>query len=192
MALKLTTPASLLPLTLAEAKAHLKEEVADTDNDALITAMLGAATLAAEGRMVHRVLMPQTWTLTLDSFPEAFELTRVPVASVASLQYVDTAGVTQTLNTSLYSLDNASDFGSAYVVPAYGTAWPATREQINAVTLRYVAGYASAAAVPEPIKAWIKLQLGAMYESRQSESAVKTHALGFADSLLDPYMVGAV
>ena len=68
-------------------------------------------------------------------------------------------------------------------------AWPAAREQINAVALRYVAGYATAAAVPESIKSWVKLQVGAMYENRQAEGSVQTYALGFADRLLDRYKV---
>jgi hypothetical protein len=67
--------------------------------------------------------------------------------------------------------------------------WPGTRSQAAAVALRYVAGYASAAAVPESIKSWIKLQVGAMYENRQAEGARQSYALGFADRLLDRYRV---
>lgn len=133
--------------------------------------------------------MPQTWELALDAFPSAFEITRTPASSITSLKYFDTDGVQQTLNSSLYVLDNANDFGNAYVVPAYGTDWPTARDQINAVALRYVAGYANAAAVPESIKAWIKLQVGAMYENRELEGATQTYPLGFADRLLDRWRV---
>ncbi len=191
MALKLITPASALAVTLAEAKAHLR--VTASDEDTLITAMITSATETAE-QITGRAIMPQTWELTLDAFPDALELTRIPAATVTSLTYYDDAGVLQTMSSSLYALDNANDFGFAYVVPAYGEEWPTTREQINAVALRYVAGYASAAAVPEPIKAWIKLQVSAMYENREAEAyssrAVSTTVkMSFVDGLLDRYRV---
>lgn len=186
MALKLITAATALAVSLAEAKQHLRVDTAD--EDALITALITAATEMAE-QATGRAIMQQTWELTLDAFPEAFELTRVPAASITSIRYWDTTGTQQTLGTALYTLDNADDFGSAYAVPAVGGDWPAARQQINAVALRYVAGYASAAVVPDSIKAWIKLQVGAMYENRQAEGTVQTHALGYADRLLDRYKV---
>lgn len=188
MALKLITPSTLLVVSLVEAKAHLRVDVAD--DDALITALISAATEACEQAMGGRALMPQTWEIALDAFPAAFELTRMPVASITSLIYAEaTAGTPTTLASTDYALDAADDFGSAYVVPAYAANWPAARCQVNAVALRYVAGYASAAVVPESIKAWIKLQVGAMYESREAElvSSGSAISLGYADRLLDRY-----
>lgn len=190
MALKLITAATGLAVTLAEAKAHCRVDT--SDDDALITAMITAATEVAE-QMTSRAIMPQTWELTLDAFPSAFELCRVPVASITSLTYTDTTGVDQVMSGGAYSLDNYDDFGPTYVVPAYDTEWPDTRDQINAVKVRFVAGYANAAAVPEPIKSWIKLQVGAMYENRESEVTgnIVSVKLGFADRLLDRYKVWA-
>lgn len=182
MSLKRITAPSALAVSLAETKAHLKVDFAD--DDALITMMISAATEAAE-QATGRAFMQQTWQLTLDAFPEAFELTRPPVSAIASVQYTDTDGVLQTLASSEYSLDNASDHGFAYLVPAYGTAWPDTREQINAVAVQYVCGYASAATVPPLVRSWILLQIGAMYTNREAEGGVQTYALGFADRLLD-------
>jgi uncharacterized phiE125 gp8 family phage protein len=189
MALKLVTAAAALAVSLVEAKAHLRVDT--SDDDTLITAMITAATELAE-QATGRAIMPQTWDLTLDAFPSAFEITRLPAASITSLQYTDAAGALQTLGSALYTLDNASDFSPAYVVPAYGATWPDTRAQVNAVVLRYVAGYADAAAVPESIKSWIKLQVGAMYENRQAEGGMQTYQLGFADRLLDRYKIYAL
>lgn len=191
MALKLITAAAGLAVTLVEAKAHLRVDVAD--DDTLITAMIMAAAELAE-QQTGRALMTQTWELTLDAFPDALELTRTPVQSVTSVIYADAAGVDQTLAGSAYSLDLADDNGHAYVVPAYGTDWPATRDQVNAVRVRYVAGYASAAAVPESIKSWIKLAVGSMYTNRESVvvGSGAVLSLGFADRLLDRYKVWAV
>lgn len=184
--LKLITPATQLPVSLADVKVHLRVDT--TDEDSLITIYTMTAAELAE-QATGRALMTQTWELTLDAFPEAFELTRVPAASITSLRYWDTAGVQQTLGTGVYTLDNTDEYGYAYVVPVVGQCWPDTREQINAVALRYVAGYATVADVPESIKSWIKLQVGAMHRNRESESAVQTYALGFADRLLDRYKV---
>ena len=65
-----------------------------------------------------------------------FKLTRIPAASVTSLKYFDADGVQQTLSSGAYALDSADDYGPAYVVPAYASSWPSTRDQVNAVALR--------------------------------------------------------
>jgi len=186
MALKQTTAPAALPVSPAEAKLHLRVDGAD--DDTLITAMLWAACQAAE-QLTGRALMPQAWQLACDQFPATLVLTRVPVVSVNSIIYVDSAGADITLPNTEYSLDNACEFGFASVVPAYGKSWPSARVQPNSVRVIYQAGYANADAVPESIKAWIKLQVGAMYENRELEGAVQTYALGFADRLLDRYKV---
>ena len=154
MALKLLTPATALAVTLAEAKLAHRFDATDLDAD--ITAMLHDATRLAEHE-TGQCLMPQTWRLTLDAFPPALKLTRVPVASVTSIQYTDTAGVLQTLDPADYALDTTDAYASAYIVPAYGTSWPATRDQINAVSVTYVAGYADAASVPSQLKRQVKI-----------------------------------
>ena len=186
MSLKLITAATTYPVTLAEAKLHCR--IDSSDDDTLIAALITAATELAEQK-TGRAIMAQTWELTHDAFPDSFELTRTPVQSITSVKYYDANGVQQTLANTLYALDNADEFGVAYVVPVYAGDWPDTRDQINAVAVRYLAGYESVAAVPESIKAWIKLMVGAMYENRESEGAVQTHTLGFADRLLDRYKV---
>ena len=185
MTSKLITPATAQAVTLAEAKAHLR--VDNVDEDVLITSMITTATEACEQEMGGRAIMPQTWEIALDAFPAAFELTRIPASSIVSLKYIDVAGVQQTIGSTLYALDDRNDFGWHYVVPAYQTNWPTPRDEINAVLLRYVAGYANAAAVPESIKSWIKLQVGAMFENRMSEGKMQTHQLGYANRLLDRY-----
>lgn len=188
MALKLITAPVTLAVSLVEAKAHLR--VDSTDDDTLITAMIGSATEMAE-QMTGRALMAQTWELSLDAFPSEFELTRVPAQSVTSITYTDTAGVSTVYSSLLYVLDNADDHGAAHVHPVYGSVWPAARDEANAVKVRYLAGYASAAAVPESFKSWIKLMVGAMYENREAETMSNGSAisLGFADRLLDRYKV---
>lgn len=186
MSLKLITATGSMPVALEDAKEHLR--VDGTDEDNMIYAMIVAATQAAE-HATNLALSTQTWELTHDFFPCHFKLTRTPVVSVTSLKYIDLDGTEQTLGSSHYLLDTASDYGPARVLPAYMEIWPGSRSQANAVTLRFVCGYDTPEAVPQGIKQWIKLQIGAMFENRQSEGARQTYPLGFADRLLDRYKI---
>lgn len=189
MSLKLSTAASALPVTLAEGKLHLR--VTGTTDDDLITAMLTAATANAE-HIMGRALMPQKWTLTLDEFDCEIPLQRPPVTAIDSVKYVEPdAGVLTTVSASVYQLVNGNDY-TASVVPAYQQYWPFPRCQPEAVQIIFSCGYANAAAVPEPIKSWIKLRLGTMFENRESTVVVvggrlTLVELPFSDSLLDPY-----
>jgi len=176
------------PVTLAEAKAHCKA-TDSTDEDTLISSLIIAARQQAEHRL-GRALCTQTLELVLDQFPEGFKLINPPVISVTSIKYIDTAGVQQTLNPADYSLDKDSEPG--WLVPAYGLAWPDTREVPNAVRARYVAGYGAAAAVPQTIKAWMLMAISTMYNQREAiitGTVVAEVPRDFFAALLDPYWV---
>lgn len=187
MTLRLVTATAALAVTLADAKAHLR--VVGTDEDTLITAMIVAATEAAE-HATGRVLMAQTWEAGFDSFADAMELTRVPVLSITSLTYIDAVGVLQTLSSSLYTLAQ-DDSGFAQITPVYGSTWPILRGDMDGVKVRFVAGYESAALVPQSIKSWILLHCGTTYENRESEVIKQGNAinLAFADALLHRFKV---
>ena len=188
MALRKLTDATVEPVTLAEAKAHLNIQTAD--HDAYLPSLITAARTAAEGKL-NRSLIDTSWELTLDAFPSAIPLRMAPVISVASVKYIDTAGTQQTLAAPSYLVDDRSEPG--WIVPAYGYQWPTVRDQINAVTVVYHAGYGSdATKVPEPIKWWIKAQLAAMFANRSAvevDRGIVVVELGFVDHLLDPYLL---
>lgn len=189
MGLQLVTDATVEPVTLAEAKLWLKVESADTDDDTLISALISAVRQMAEQK-VQRALLGQTWKLTLDAFPDAIELTRVPILSVTHVKYYDEEGSQQTLSPASYTVDSASE--PAWIVPAYNTSWPATRADINVVEVQWVAGYHASdpTKVPAAIKQWMQLMLGAAYENREAFVAgQEIRALPFVDRLLDRYTV---
>lgn len=175
------------PITLAEAKLHLAVDASDTD--ALITLLIKAARRQAEHQM-QRSLIDQEWTLTLDGFPDEVRLHMGRVSAITSVAYVDADGVTQTLAGANYYLDNKGAY-TQWLVPAYGTAWPSTRDQANAVTVVYRAGEAGAASVPEDIKQWILLMVGQWFATREAgvEKAIAEVPRGFWAGLLDPYRV---
>lgn len=186
MAIKLITGPSSEPITLDEAKLHLRVDV--DDDDALIQGLIVAARQSAE-QITGRALMTQTWELALDRFDNEIWLQLPPLQSVSSITYRDPDGVVQTLADTEYLVNDYKE--PACIVPAYGKCWPATRDQENAVQVRFVAGYANAGAVPQAIKQWMLLQIGSMYENRESEIAgtLTTQQFGFVDRLLDAYRV---
>jgi uncharacterized phiE125 gp8 family phage protein len=186
MPLTLITARAVQPVTLAEAKLHLRVDHAA--DDALIGVLIIAATDDAE-HLMGRAVLPQTWQLTLDSF-ESTEITlqKPPILEITSVMYLQASdGVLTTLSPGGYVLAAASDY-TARLVPAYGTSWPATRGMPEAVRIAFVTGYADEASVPELIKAWIKLRIGALYENRQAWTEGKAIERNpFVDRLLDRY-----
>ncbi|MBK8916371.1 MAG: phage head-tail connector protein [Phycisphaerales bacterium] len=189
MGLQLITSPTAEPVTLAEAKLWLKVEAGDTADDSLITRLISAVREWGEQKS-GRAFLGQTWRLTLDAFPDAIELTRVPILSVNSVKYVDENGAPQTLSPASYTVDSASE--PAWVVQAYGTSWPTTRRDVNVVEVEWVAGYhaTDAGKVPDAIKDWMHLNLAAAYANREAFVAgQEIRSLPFVDRLLDRYTV---
>lgn len=185
MALLRTTDATTEPITTAEAKAHMRVTI--STEDAYIDNLVKVARLTAE-QETCRSLITQTWTKTLDEFPEAIRLDYPPIVSVTSVKYFDVDGVQQTLSNVSYTLDNQSEPG--WIVPAYGYIWPDTLQAINAVEVVYVAGYGGAADVPQAIKSWMLLMIGHLYENREATvPGVTITPLPFIGGLLDQYRV---
>lgn len=190
MGLKLIAAPVSEPVSLAEAKLHLRVESDFTDDDALISALVVSARQSAE-HLTGRAIMPQTLELALDEFQDEISLPRPPIASITSVKYLDQDEALQTLGADAYLLDDHSE--PSRIVPAYGTSWPATLDQSNAVLIRYVAGYADAAAVPQEIKSWMLLRIGMLYESRESAvQGAPIAELPYVDRLLDPYRIWRV
>ena len=185
MALRRTTDATSEPISTAVAKAHLR--VTTATDDTLIDTLVKACRLIAENEL-QRSLITQTWTKTLDEFPDAIVLEYPPIATVSSVKYLDSAGAQQTLSASQYTVDIQSEPG--YIVRAYGVDWPETYDAINAVEIIYVAGYGSAVDVPQAIKSWILLQVGHLYENREATMpGISITPLPFIGGLLDGYRV---
>jgi uncharacterized phiE125 gp8 family phage protein len=184
MALKLITAAAAEPVTLAEAKAHLRATDAE---DALIGTLILAARQALDGRdgILGRALMEQTWELVLDAFPcPSIDIPLPPLKSVTSVKYIDADGVEQTLAEAAYTVDADSEPGRVVVVDA----WPPTKAVPNAVRIRFVAGYADATSVPDGLKAAMLLHIGDLYVNRERGITGTIHAENPAyDSLVFPY-----
>lgn len=162
MSLTIVTAPTEEPLTQADAIAQLRLDTSQLDG--LLDARIVAAREYAE-RYTGRALTTRTYDWTLDAFADILYVPMPPLQSITSITYVDTAGTTQTLATSEYTVDKASQPGR--ILPAHNKSWPSTRGHVNDVTIRFVAGYGAAAAVPYAIKAAMLLIVGEFDKRRE-------------------------
>lgn len=166
MGLTLITAPTTEPLTLDEAKQHLRVDT--SDDDGLIAGYILAARHWVESQAGP--IISQTWDYTLEEWPICdgeyeIELPMKPVQSITSITYIDTNGDSQTLAADQY--EAVLDDPTPSVVQAYGAVWPAVREKPAAITVRFVAGYGSISSVPDPLRVAIMLLVGRFYEHRE-------------------------
>jgi uncharacterized phiE125 gp8 family phage protein len=165
MGLRLVTGPAAQPVTLAEAKAHLR--VTHAQDDAYIASIVAAATRQTENDTSRRWIT-QRWACVLDAFPSdggAVVLPLQPVAPTgAAVKYLDSAGTEQTWNAANWALDVSGPF--ARVAPVASASWPAAANRIGAVSIEFDAGCGDASAVPADVKAAILLVAGTLYEQR--------------------------
>lgn len=207
IAMTLVTPPASEPVTLAEAKARLRVDTSDEDAD--ITLLIAEAREAAEAECGCQ-FMAATWALYLDSFPgyaaypcipgttpvptggvfdAAIRLPRPPCQSVISVKYYDAAGVQQTLSGATYFVAVAGF--PARLVPVPGQWWPPTQwGRPEAVEIRFVAGYPTAADVPAVARAAILEIVAHRWANRGDESKLGIPAV--ARRLLDAMEFGEV
>lgn len=177
MPLQPITPPTVEPVSLLEAKAHLRVDIAD--DDVLIGALVSAARDYAEG-LTHKQMVAARWKQVMDSFPgptligipqgrtftlpgHAIYLQRSPVVRVVSIQYLDMSGNVQTMPATDYTVDYSSD--PVRITPVFGKIWPIPLPQIGSVWVTFDAGYAApltadtvASTISAP--AWTSLNVG--------------------------------
>jgi uncharacterized phiE125 gp8 family phage protein len=188
MSTKQTSAPVALAVSLAEAKDTLRIEQADTALDGQIETWIRGITAEAE-HATGRAFINRGRMLALDSFPDAIRFDHAPLYSVDSIQYLDAAGVQQTLDPADFYADKISEPG--YVVPGRGKAWPATIDQINAVTVNFTAGYGlDETTTPEAARLYVLVRLAELFDPAAREFK-ETHASQFSSKLLDSLKVYA-
>lgn len=156
------------PITRTEAKQHLKVE--ESDDDALIDSLIAAATRHAE-MFTRRAFVTQVWDMFFDGFPfgrNNFIVPKSPLISLDSIKYLDRADVLQTMPTADFTVDVGETVPARVSLVEAVNRWPDTLAQANAVTVRFTAGYGAKEAVPDTLKAAMKLMIGNWYENRES------------------------
>lgn len=183
--LKVITPPSDEPVSLTEAKSHLR--ITDTSLDTDIARWIKSAREWVE-RYLSRFVAEQTVELALDEFPSEIKL-YPQFQSVVSFTYFDTDGTQQTLSTSDYVVDTY-DEDAAWLIPSDSLgSWASTASAANVVRVRYLAGYT---VVPEPIKSAMLLMIGDFDANRagQTQSPNPYQTNPTVMHLLAPYRTG--
>lgn len=180
------------PISLAEAKAHLRVDI--TDDDAVIQNYIRAARTNLE-RVYDVAFITQSLVLGRDYFPNVYgvgfspssgwwlgstwlaqydlqqlrygyiDLPRWPTQSVTSVTYLDPTGAAQTWASSNYLLD--ADSRPSRLTLNLGKTFPATAPLPGAVKVEVVAGHTIPELVPDDWKSALKLYLGELYENRE-------------------------
>jgi uncharacterized phiE125 gp8 family phage protein len=160
-------------------KWHLK--IGFDDDDQLLMMYLAAARQYVEMR-TGLSFMPQTWQMVLDRWPRqdrlefwpataplgAILLPRYPVQSITSVIYTDSAGAPQTVASSGYVTDLVTR--PSRISPVGGNWSSVTLAPAGAISIRFLAGYATVAAIPPMAIQAIIMMTAHWYENREAVS----------------------
>lgn len=189
MSAALLAPPALEPVSLTEAKAHLRLPPETSPEDDLLAALVSAARLHVE-RATKLVLITQSWRLYLDAWPTdgVLALRLNPVLSVDAITVYGADGAPELLPTGAYSVDTASRPGRVAVAP--GTLAPG--RTLNGIEVDLTAGFGpSGVTVPQPLRLAILMLATRWYEGRDgrfSDSVPGDIADAF-EALIAPYRV---
>ena len=176
----ITGPASE-PITLAEAKVHLK--VTNSLEDNLINALITAARTWVENYS-WRPLITQTLQANYDLkdlVSKEFLINKAPIQSISSVKYIDTNGTEQTISNTTYQTDLISPIARVKL-----DSLPTCKDVMNCFKIQFVAGYANAAAVPQTYKSAILLLVAHLYDNKSQVQAQAMNEIPFGiKTLLD-------
>jgi uncharacterized phiE125 gp8 family phage protein len=197
--LRIVTPATAEPITLAEAKAYLKVDYdGDTDSppvpfpdDGVITRMIVTARKHAQSYLelalvdeVYEWRIPCWWS---GACP--LRLPLAPVQSVDEITYLDTDGVEQTLATSVYRFDDNPSSPAIWL--AYNQSWPSFRWQSDGIRITFTAGPDAGASPPpvldEPIVTGMLLLIAHLDRNRDADDQLVDGMPTAVRNLWQPY-----
>jgi uncharacterized phiE125 gp8 family phage protein len=151
-----------LPVTLAEAKSHLR--ILHTEDDAQITNLIAAAVDEFEQR-TGRAFSAITAQLRLSEFPdESIAIPRPPLQAVSSVTYTTAAGVV-TMPGGDYLVDSTHSPG--LITPTNG--WPAAIDRPGSIVVSFTAG--NPAGCSARIKNALLLWLDLHYHEQKEDTA---------------------
>lgn len=182
MALKINTHPVINPVSLDEAKDHIR--VTHSSEDSLILRLVTAATRWAEDYTGYK-FCTQTWDYYMDTFPyrtaysfnyagsgddfEIIPLPYPPLQSVTHVKYYNGSNVLTTLvEDTDYRVDTYHEPGRVEPIES----WPDTYDRLMAVQIRFVCGYTDLDDIDDDIKTAILMRFADLYENRQESYVV--------------------
>jgi uncharacterized phiE125 gp8 family phage protein len=164
MALVMTSGPALEPVTVAEAKAHLRVDSAA--EDVLIASLILTSRLHIEAAL-GLALITQGWTLLLDRWPAGATvvLPLRPVQAITSARVLAVDGTPTTLAASDYILEG---LGVPPRLVRTGLVWLQPGRAAAGIEIAFTAGFGSAATdVPAPIRQALLMLVAHWYEHRE-------------------------
>lgn len=189
----LVTPPAIQPVTLTDAKLHLR--VDHNDENTQIEGLIRAATEHLDGwtGILGRCLAEQVWRQDHDRFARQMLIPLGPVIAVQSITWRDPAGQLSTVPSGSYDL-RIDEPGNAVIRFDANYVFPANLHESRAVAITFKAGYPTnpgspeTSTVPDPLKVAILLLVGHWYQNREAVSAGAMASLPFAvEALIAPY-----
>jgi uncharacterized phiE125 gp8 family phage protein len=180
------TPPVGEPLTLAEARAHLR--VDQTADDPVITSLITVVRTHLE-RATGLALITRTFRLYLDRWPEAraLEIGRGPVTSIEAITVYDALGAPRAADMTGFALD-----GAAHPPRLFLPRMPETFRAINGIEIDFTAGFGpTGVTVPATIRRALLLHLALLFAYRGAVSLEDQPVdvpAGY-DRLLAPYLM---
>jgi uncharacterized phiE125 gp8 family phage protein len=163
MSLLLTTPPLVEPVSLAEAKAHLR--VPHGDDDVLISVLITSARRRIETRTGLR-LITQSWSQFLECWPVfgVIDLRLNPVSAVTDVIVYGDTDTPATIDPAHYFLDATSNPPRLVFREGRSPAPPGRRAK--GIEIRIVAGFGLSADVPQELKQAIMLLVADAFAHR--------------------------
>lgn len=163
MSLQQVTGPATEPLTVAEAKDHLR--VDGTSEDALISSLILTSRLHIEAAL-GLALLSQSWKMYLDRWPKGGEV-RIPLRPLQSANEIrvhDANGGSAVIDPALYVVDAVSSPGR---VVLEGSNLPKPGRPANGIEISFLSGYGDTQSdVPAPIRQALLLLVAHWYEHR--------------------------
>jgi uncharacterized phiE125 gp8 family phage protein len=161
----LTTPPATEPVTLAEAKAHLR--VMHNDDDAYISTLIKTARQTIEAQ-TGLGLISQGWSVFLDDWPEqgVIELPLAPVLDISDIKIYGEDDTPALIDPAHYYEDKVSR--PARIILRGSRNWAAPGRVANGIEILLTIGFTG---VPEPLREAVLQLVGHWYETRGDEAA---------------------
>ena len=189
-----TTAPAVEPISLAEAKAHLR--IGHDAEDALVERLIRAARVSVEAE-TGRTLIARSFVETLDGWTparlsaamSAFALARPPLISVEAVRVRGAHGVLEVWDPVEYRVDPHADPGRLIALAPF--SFPRPQSRAGGVEIAFTAGYGPAPEdAPAPLRQAILTLIAGYYsdgEAAERAERGRRGALAAIEPLVAPY-----
>lgn len=157
------------PVSVSEAKQHLRLDRDFNDDDAYVQGLITASRFYAE-TYCDRTFVRSQWRMALDVFPPwDIELPRPPIypGDTPVVTYIPSNAVYEPIPYDNFRIDR--DSTPPCIRPQWNLYWPSARGAENDVIVTWWAGYGNGAdSVPQPVKNAMMFMIAHWYGTREA------------------------